>query len=75
MKECFDLQELILDSLQFDRLGATFFLLNGYQLKGRLLRYDDQVFLIESGGRQLMVYKKAVSTIQPNREIDFPAEY
>ena len=75
MKECFDIQEFILDSLQFDRLGATFFLLNGFQLKGRLLHYDEQVLVIESGGRQQMVYKKAISTVQPNRVIEFPVEY
>ena len=75
MKECFDVQEFYLDSLQFANQAATFFLMNGFQLKGHLKHYDDQVLIIEANGKQQMVYKKAVSTIMPAHSVTFPETY
>ncbi len=75
MKACFDIQDFFLDSLQFHTLSATFFLMNGYQLKGQLVYYDDRVLVVQSADKQQMVYKHAISTICPNHPLDFPEEY
>lgn len=75
MKECYNIREYLLDELQFGSLPATFFLLNGFQLKGVLLHYDDEVLIVESGGKKQMVFCHAVSTIAPGTAIDFPSEY
>ena len=75
LKECFDIQDFYLDFLQYKNLTATFFLLNGFQIKGHLKHYDGEVFIIESGDKQQMVYKQAISTIMPAHNIAFPEEY
>lgn len=75
MKECYNIREYFLDELQFGSLPATFFLLNGFQLKGVLLHYDDEVLIVESGGKKQMVFRHAVSTIAPGAPIEFPSEY
>ena len=75
MKECYNVKEFFLDELQFRGLAATFFLLNGFQLKGVLLHYDDDVLIVESGGKKQMVFQQAVSTIAPAQELAFPEEY
>ena len=75
MKECYNLCEYVLDELQFGRTPTTFFLLNGFQLKGILLHYDDEVLIVESGGKKQMLFQQAISTISPTIPIDFPNEY
>lgn len=75
MKECYDLRGYFLDELQFKGVAATFFLLNGFQLKGVLLHYDDRVLVVQSGDKRQMLYQQAVSTIAPAEQIDFPSEY
>lgn len=75
MKECYNLKEYFLDELQYRGVAATFFLLNGFQLKGVLLHYDDEVLVVQSGDKRQMVYQQAVSTIAPAEGIDFPNEY
>lgn len=75
VKECYNLREFFLDELQFGGVAATFFLLNGFQLKGVLLHYDDEVLVVQSGDKRQMVYQQAVSTIAPAEQIDFPNEY
>ena len=49
MKECYNIRDYVLDELQYGRTPTTFFLLNGFQLKGVLLHYDDEVLIIDSG--------------------------
>ena len=83
MKECYNIRDYVLDELQFGRTPTTFFLLNGFQLKGVLLHYDDEVLkkyytnmkLIDSGGKKQLVYQQAVSTIAPSLPLEFPNEY
>lgn len=75
MRECFDIEDFFLDSLQFHSLSATFFLINGYQLKGQLLHYDSNVLIVKSADKEQMVFKHALSTICPNHKLDFPEEY
>ena len=75
MKECYNVQEYFLDELQFGGQAAIFFLLNGFQLKGVLLHYDDQVLIVESGGKKQVLFKQAVSTICPAEAVEFPSEY
>lgn len=75
MRECYNLREFFLDELQYRGAAATFFLLNGFQLKGVLLNFDDEVLVVQSGDRRQMVYQQAVSTIAPSELIEFPNEY
>lgn len=75
VKECYNLKEYFLDELQYRGLAATFFLLNGFQLKGVLLHYDDNVLVVQSGDKRQMVYQQAISTIAPAELLEFPSEY
>lgn len=75
MRECFDIQDFFLDSMQFQKLSATFFLMNGYQLKGQLLYYDNEVLIVKSAEKEQLIFKHALSTICPNHKLDFPEEY
>ena len=60
-----NLQDLLLSKLRRSRMGATVFLVNGFQIRGEIRGFDAFVVVIYSDGKQQMVYKHAISTIAP----------
>lgn len=64
------LQETYLNILRKQAIPATFFLINGFQMKGIVKAFDPYTLIIESNGAQEMVYKHALSTIMPVRPVD-----
>ena len=69
MSEQLNLQDAILKEVKRDKVPVTLFLMNGFQIKGVIRGYDSFVILIESDGRQQVIYKHAVSTISPSRPV------
>lgn len=69
-----NLQDLILNEVRKSHLPVTMFLVNGFQLRGCITGFDSFVVVIESEGRQQMVYKHAISTVVPSVNIDLTAE-
>lgn len=65
-----DLQDSVLTRLREERRLVTVFITNGYQLKGRITAFDQEVIAVEIRGEQQLVYKHAVSTIQPDQPVD-----
>ena len=65
-----NLQELFLNQARRDRQTVTMFLVNGFQMRGIVRGFDCFVVVLESEGRQQMIYKHAISTIVPQ----FPVE-
>lgn len=70
MKKITNLQDLILLTLRRERMPVTVFLVNGFQMRGTLAGFDSFVALLESDGKQQMIYKHAISTIVPAGSID-----
>lgn len=64
------LQEQYLNAMRKQRLPATFFLVNGFQLKGIVKAFDSYTLVVESNGAQELIFKHAVSTIIPNKPLD-----
>ncbi|MCL2678088.1 MAG: RNA chaperone Hfq [Clostridiales bacterium] len=69
-----DLQDHFLNSLRKESIPATFFLVNGFQLKGTISAFDIFTLVINADGKQQMVYKHAISTIIPTRALDLNKE-
>ena len=57
-------QDLYLNAVRKNRTAVTLFLVNGYQLRGIVTGFDPFVVFLDSEGRQQMIYKHAISTIQ-----------
>ena len=70
MKKIANLQDLFLLSARRSRVSATIFLVNGFQMRGIVTGFDSFVVVLESDGRQQMLYKHAISTIVPASSID-----
>ena len=76
MKKIANLQDLFLLSARRNRTSRkqgvplTVFLVNGFQMRGVITGFDSFVVILESDGKQQMLYKHAISTIVPIAVID-----
>ena len=50
------------------------FLMNGFQMRGTITGFDAFVVLLDSEGRQQVIYKHAISTIAPLRNVELTEE-
>lgn len=64
-----NLQDRFLNQARRDRTPVTVFLINGFQLRGTILSFDQFAVLILSENRQNLIYKHAISTIQPSESV------
>ncbi|HEY3315528.1 MAG TPA: RNA chaperone Hfq [Bacillota bacterium] len=68
-KSPINLQDAFLNQVRKDNVPITMYLVNGVQLKGMVKGFDNFTVILESDGKQSLVYKHAVSTITPARPI------
>ncbi len=63
------LQEPYLNALRKERVPVSIYLVNGIKLQGQIDSFDQFVILLRNAVSQ-MIYKHAVSTIVPSRNIN-----
>ena len=73
MKKIANLQDLFLLSARRARVSVTVFLVTGFQMRGTVTGFDSFVVVLESDGKQQMLYKHAISTIVPVSPMDLRA--
>lgn len=73
-KQQINLQDLFLNQVRKEGVAITLYLVNGFQLKGVLRGFDNFTVILDSEGKQQMVYKHAISTIMPSRPINLSFE-
>lgn len=66
------LQEPFLNMLRKERVPVSIYLVNGIKLQGQIESFDQFVVLLRNAVNQ-MVYKHAISTIVPARNIKIPS--
>lgn len=69
MQKTNNLQEVFLAQVRRDRRAVTVFLMNGYQMRGYVTGFDAFTVVITSEGKQMVIYKHAISTIIPERPV------
>ena len=69
-----NLQDTFLTKARRDRVPVTMFLMNGFQLRGTITGFDAFVVVLDSDSRQQVIYKHAISTIAPMRNVDLTSE-
>lgn len=65
-----EIQEKFLATARRDRLNVTVFLMNGFQIRGQITGHDSSVVVVLTDGKQDVIYKHAISTIVPERQVD-----
>jgi len=74
MQKAVNLQELFLNQARKNAIPVTVYLVNGFQMRGTVKGFDNFTVVLDSEGRQQLIYKHAISTITPLRPISFQPE-
>ncbi|KGA98514.1 RNA-binding protein Hfq [Alkalihalobacillus alcalophilus ATCC 27647 = CGMCC 1.3604] len=69
-----NIQDQFLNQLRKDNISVTVFLLNGFQLRGLVKGFDNFTIILETEGKQQLVYKHAISTFAPQRNVQLKSE-
>ncbi len=65
-----NLQDSILNQVRKENIQVSIHLVNGFQIKGFVKGFDNFTVIIDSMGKQQMVYKHAISTITMGRPVE-----
>jgi host factor-I protein len=65
------LQEVFLTAVRKSDEPVTMFLVNGVMLQGEIAAFDLFCMLLERDGLCQLVYKHAISTVQPEKPVNF----
>ena len=74
MQKTQNLQDAFLNQARVERLNVTMFLMNGFQLHGVVRGFDGFTVILDSDGRQQLIYKHAISTIVPPKPLGLDAD-
>ena len=69
-----NLQDAFLASARRDETPVTVLMMNGFQMRGIITGFDPFVVILDSEGRQQVIYKHAISTIAPTRPVSLTEE-
>lgn len=64
-----NLQDVFLNQSRKDRIPVTIYITNGFQFKGIVKGFDNYTVILDTDGKQNLIYKHAISTITPLRPI------
>ncbi|MDY0322703.1 MAG: RNA chaperone Hfq [Candidatus Carbobacillus sp.] len=70
MKQSINIQDAFLNQVRKENIPITVYLVNGFQLRGFIRGFDNFTIVIETEGRQQLVYKHAISTFAPARNVN-----
>lgn len=73
MAKAQSLQDPFLNALRRENVPVSIFLMNGIKLQGQIDSFDQFVILLKNSVNQ-MVYKHAISTIVPTRNVTISAD-
>jgi len=65
-----NLQDVFLNQVRKEYIPVTVYLTNGFQLKGIVKGFDNFTVILESDGKQQLIYKHAISTVSPIKAIN-----
>lgn len=72
-KQQINIQDHFLNQIRKDNIPVIIYLVNGFQIRGVVKAFDNFTIIVESEGKQQMVYKHAISTFTPMKNVNFHA--
>lgn len=67
------IQDPFLNALRKEKVPVTVFLINGIKLQGVVTSFDNYCLMLKNSVTQL-VFKHAISTVMPSRNVDYGAD-
>lgn len=74
MAQSVNIQDQYLNTLRKDHIQVTVFLTNGFQLRGLVKSFDNFTVLLETEGKQQLIFKHAISTFSPAKNVKIETE-
>ena len=74
MQKTQNYQDTFLNQLRRDKQVVTVFLMNGFQLHGIIRGYDGFTVVLDTDGKQQLIYKHAISTVIPSKPVELAAD-
>lgn len=72
MEQFTTIEQAFLTQAKERALAVTMFLMNGFQLRGTITRFDGCAVVLETDGKQQLIYKHAISTMVPQSAVTLP---
>ncbi|MDR0943365.1 MAG: RNA chaperone Hfq [Ruminococcus sp.] len=69
MNKAINLQDVFLNQVRKEKIPVTVYLTNGFQFKGIVRGFDTYSIIVDSEGKQELIFKHAVSTIMPVKPV------
>lgn len=67
-------QNKVLNQLRKTRQPVILYLMNGFQMRGSIKAFDEFAVIVRINDKDQMVYKHAISTIDPQCSLDLMTE-
>ena len=64
-----NLQDVFLNQARKEKIPVTIYITNGFQCKGLVRGFDNYTVILDTDGKQNLIYKHAISTITPLRAV------
>jgi host factor-I protein len=71
MAKDINLQDVFLNQARKEHIPVTIYITNGFQFKGVVKGFDNYTVILDTEGKQNLIYKHAISTITPLKSISF----
>ncbi len=75
MAKDINLQDVFLNQARKDRIPVTIYITNGFQFKGIIKGFDSYIVILDTDGKQNLIYKHAISTVTPMKPISILDAY
>ena len=69
-----NLQDSFLNQIRKENIPVIIYLANGFQLRGAVKGFDNFTVILENDGKHQLVYKHAISTMQPGHPLNLAGE-
>ncbi|SDL33477.1 RNA chaperone Hfq [Halarsenatibacter silvermanii] len=69
MAKNYNYQDRILNHVRKNDIKVTIYLISGYQLNGYVEGFDNFTIILRSSGKNKLIFKHAISTIDPSEPI------
>ena len=60
-----NVQDAFLTEARDQQTPAVLYTINGFQIRGTIIDFDELTIIVESDGKKQMVYKHALTTVAP----------
>ena len=70
-KQSNNIQDIFLNNARKSKTAVSIYLVNGFQLRGIVKGFDSFTVILDSEGKQMLIYKHSITTITPAKPLPF----